>query len=43
MGMRHARFFGMHKVQFQAYMTAAAYNLQRLFKLMAAQARSVPS
>lgn len=33
MGMRHARFFGMQKVQFQAFMTAAAYNLQRLMTL----------
>lgn len=36
MGMRQARFFGLHRVQFQAYMTAAAYNLQRLFTLTAA-------
>lgn len=36
MGMRHARFFGMHMVEFQAYMTAAAYNLQRIMTLMAA-------
>lgn len=35
MGMRHARFFGMQKSQFQGYMTAAAYNLQRLFTLQA--------
>lgn len=33
MGMRHARFFGMYNVQFQAYMTAAAYNLQRIITL----------
>ncbi len=33
MGMRHARFFGMHMVQYQAYLTAAAYNLQRVFTL----------
>jgi hypothetical protein len=33
MGMRHARFFGMHMVQYQAFMTAAAYNLQRLMTL----------
>lgn len=39
-GMRHARFFGMRKVQFQAFMTAAAYNLQRLFTLTAASLRS---
>jgi len=35
MGMRHARFFTMKRVQFQAYMVAAAYNLQRLFTLRA--------
>ena len=33
MGMRQARFFGMHMVQYQAYLTAAAYNLQRIFTL----------
>jgi len=33
MGMRHARFFGMYMVQFQAFMTAAAYNLQRYITL----------
>lgn len=33
MGMRHARFFGMCMVQFQALMTAAAYNLQRYITL----------
>jgi len=33
MGMRHARFFGMHMVQFQAFMTSAAYNLQRLITM----------
>ena len=33
MGMRHARFFGMHMVQYQAYLTTAAYNLQRIFTL----------
>ena len=43
MGMRHARFFGMHKVQYQAFTTAAAYNLQRLFTLMAASPRSSPT
>lgn len=36
MGMRQARFFGLHMVQFQAFMTAAAYNLQRYFTLAAA-------
>lgn len=40
LGMRHARFFGMQKVQFQAFMTAAAYNLQRLFTLTAQRART---
>jgi hypothetical protein len=40
MGMRHARFFSLHNVQFQALMTAAAYNLQRLFTLTAAAAPS---
>jgi hypothetical protein len=33
MGMRHARFFGMYNVQFQSFMTAAAYNLQRYITL----------
>lgn len=33
MGMRQARFFGMHMVQFQAYMTAAAHDLQRIIAL----------
>lgn len=37
MGMRHARFFTMQKVQLQAYMVAAAYNLQRLMTLRAAR------
>jgi IS5 family transposase len=36
MGMRQARFFGLYRVQFQACMTAAAYNLQRYFTLIAA-------
>jgi len=40
MGMRHARFFGMHMVQFQGFMTAAAYNLQRLITLYT---RATPS
>lgn len=39
MGMRHARFFSIRKVQFQAFMTAAAYNLQRLFTLKATAPR----
>lgn len=33
MGMRQARFFGMYSAQFQAFMTSAAYNLQRLITL----------
>jgi len=33
MGMRNARFFGMHLVQYQAYLIASAYNLQRVFTL----------
>lgn len=36
MGMRHARFFTMKRVQFQAYMTAAVYNLQRYLTLESA-------
>ena len=36
MGMRQARFFGLPMVRFQAFMTAAAYNLQRLITLAAA-------
>lgn len=35
MGMRHARFFGLHAVQFQAFMTATVYNLQRYINLTA--------
>lgn len=35
MGMRHARFFTMARVQVQAFFVAAAYNLQRLFTLRA--------
>lgn len=35
MGMRHARFFTLARVQVQAFMVAAAYNLQRLFTLRA--------
>jgi hypothetical protein len=38
MGMRQARFFGLHMVQFQAFMTAAAYNLQRFITLTATAA-----
>jgi Transposase DDE domain/Transposase domain (DUF772) len=36
MGMRQARFFGMHMVEFQAHLTAAAYNFQRHMTLTAA-------
>lgn len=36
MGMRHARFFTMARVQVQAFMVGAAYNLQRLFTLRTA-------
>ena len=39
MGMRQARFFGMHRVQAQAHMTAAAYNLQRCITLLAERKR----
>ncbi len=35
MGMRHARFFGMKRVQLQAFLVAATYNIQRLFTLRA--------
>lgn len=35
MGMRHARFFTMKRVQLQAFMVAATYNLQRIFTLRA--------
>jgi IS5 family transposase len=38
MGMRHARFFGMKMTQMQAYMIAAAYNLQRAMTLLVARA-----
>lgn len=41
MGMRHARFFGMHMVQFQGFMTAAAYNLQRIITLSVGVRRSL--
>lgn len=43
MGMRHARFFGLLNVQFQAFMTAAAYNLQRCFTLLASRGNSRPT
>lgn len=38
MGMRHARFFGLHKTQLQAFMVAAAYNVQRYITLMVQRA-----
>ena len=37
MGMRQGRFFGLAMVQFQAFMTAAAYNLQRFITLSASR------
>jgi IS5 family transposase len=43
MGMRHARFFGMHMVQAQAHLTAAAYNLQRYITLMVKRKRGQPT
>lgn len=42
MGMRRARYFGMHMVQFQAHMVAAAYNVQRYITLMAARPHPAP-
>jgi IS5 family transposase len=39
MGMRVARYFSVAKTQFQAFMTAAAYNFQRMATLMAKQRR----
>jgi IS5 family transposase len=38
MGMRHARFFSVKRVQLQAFLVAAAYNMQRLFTLRAGAA-----
>ena len=38
MGMRQARFFGMEMVKFQAFMTAAAHNIQRYMTLASAAA-----
>ena len=35
MGMRTARYFSIAKTQFQAYMTAAAYNFQRMATMLA--------
>ncbi len=39
MGMRQARFFGMHMAEFQGFLTAAAYNLQRYATLRTQQER----
>ena len=36
-GLRVARYFGQAHTQFQAFMTAAAYNLQRIATLLAAR------
>ena len=36
-GLRAARYFGQARTQFQAYMTAAAYNLQRIATMLAAR------
>ena len=36
-GLRVARYFGHAHTQFQAYMTAAAYNLQRIATMLAAR------
>jgi len=38
MGMRHARFFTMKRVQLQAFLVAASYNLQRIFTIRASGA-----
>ena len=37
-GLRAARYFGQARTQFQAYMTAAAYNPQRIATMLAARA-----
>jgi len=39
-GLRAARYFGQGMTQFQAYMTSAAYNLQRVATLLAARERA---
>ena len=36
-GLRQARYFGQAPTQFQAFMTAAAYNLQRIATMLAAR------
>ena len=36
-GLRTARYFSQERTQFQAYMTAAAYNFQRIATLLAAR------
>lgn len=33
LGMRHARYFGLELARYQAFMTASAHNLQRIFTL----------
>lgn len=38
--MRSVRYFGQEMAQFQAFQTAAAYNLQRVATLLATPARS---
>jgi len=43
MGMRHARFFGLLASQFQAFMTSAAYNLQRYITVLVAAGRKAPA
>lgn len=42
-GLRAARFFGQKATQFQAFMTAAAYNLQRIATLLARRRRKAPA
>jgi len=39
-GLRAARYFGQKMTQFQAFMTAAAYNLQRIATLLAARRKA---
>ena len=43
MGMRHARFFGLFATQLQAFMTAAAYNMQRYITLLVARGGAAPT
>ena len=42
-GLRAARYFGQARTQFQAFMTAAAYNLQRIATMLAARPRAAPA